>query len=237
MSEDADAPPQLSAATAAALADFLRSRDAAADASADGAACPVGEDWSKSQFWYTQETAEALADAVAGALKEKAVKDAPLPRVACVACPSFFHALRSRHGDTVDALLLEHDDRLAALGPYAFYDYNEPTVVPPEWRHGADAVIADPPYLAVECLKKTSTTVTELARTTNALVLLLTGAVMRHTARGALRVTPCVFRPEHRSKLGNEFMAATNWEGVASRLGGWDEEWREELDEAEGKEA
>lgn len=227
---DSDDPPTLSDATAAALAEFLRARDAAADAAADGAACPVVEDWSKSQFWYTNDTAKRLADAVVGALGESKQEGGPLPRVACVACPSFFHALRTRHGDAVDAILLEHDDRLAELGPYSFYDYNEPTVVPDAWRHACDAVVADPPYLAQECLSKTSVSVKELRRNDDSLVLLLTGAIMRHTARATLGLTPCVFRPEHRSKLGNEFMAATNWDGVAARLGGWDHEWRAELD-------
>ena len=220
--------PALSASTASALAEFLAERAAAAERADDG--CPLAEDWSKSQFWYTADTAAAAADAVVGAVG-KGGRGPSVPRVACVACPSLFHALRTRHGDAVDAILLEHDDRLAELGPYAAYDYNEPLALPAGWAASADAVVADPPYLAASCLAKTAESVHALKKGDDAVVLLLTGAVMRRDARRLLGVTPAAFRPEHRSKLGNEFMAATNSEAVAEALGGWDDAWRRELDE------
>lgn len=36
-----------------------------------------------------------------------------------------------------------------------------------------------------------------------------------------LKARPCVFRPVHQNKLGNEFMLFTNYDPIA-RLGGWD---------------
>ncbi len=54
-------------------------------------------------------------------------------------------------------------------------------------------------------------------------VLFLTGAVMRATAARALGCRPCVFRPQHSSKLGNEFLCYASYEPPSSgRLGGWD---------------
>ena len=52
--------------------------------------------------------------------------------------------------------LLEYDERYSCRGDFSFYDYNEPQRVP-EALHGAfDVVVADPPYLAEECLVKTA---------------------------------------------------------------------------------
>ena len=62
-----------------------------------------------------------------------------------------------------------------------------------------------------------------LRRTAASPVLFLTGAVMRRVAASALGCRPCVFRPQHSSKLGNEFYLYTSYEPPADgRLGGWD---------------
>jgi hypothetical protein len=63
-------------------------------------------------------------------------------------------------------------------------------------------------------------TVRLLQRTPATPVIFLTGAVMRHVAARALGCRPCVFRPQHSSKLGNEFLCYTSYE--SARLGGWD---------------
>jgi len=96
--------------------------------------------------------------------------------------------------------------------------------VPDALRGAFDVVVADPPYLAEECLLKTAECVllrwarwrapaltrSVRARTVRLLrrgpaspVLLLTGAVMQPVAERALGCRPCVFRPQHASKLGN----------------------------------
>ena len=59
-----------------------------------------------------------------------------------------------------------------------------------------------------------------LQRAPDAPVLLLTGAVMQPVAERALGCRPCVFRPQHSSKLGNEFFCYASYN--AARLGGWD---------------
>ena len=59
-------------------------------------------------------------------------------------------------------------------------------------------------------------------------VLFLTGAVMRPVALAALGARPCVFRPQHSSKLGNEFLCYTTYEPApGSGLGGWDSTLRD----------
>ena len=141
--------------------------------------------------------------------------------------------------------LLEFDERYSCRGDFSFYDYNEPQRVP-EALHGAfDVVVADPPYLAEECLVKTAEyvathrrprhvqsadaflavalairTVRLLQRRPDSPVLLLTGAIMQLVAERALGCRPCVFRPQHSSKLGNDFYLYASYDAV--RLGGWD---------------
>lgn len=234
MPADDDAPA-LSATTAAALASFLAARDAGQDddEGGAGAACPFKEDWGLSQFWYTGATAARLAAALAAAVANPAAK--ALPRVACVACPSLFRALRERHAATVDAHLFEHDDRFAALGPYTRYDFNEPLAVPQEMLGAYEAVAADPPYLAATCFAKTAETVRALQSSPSAPILIMTGAVMQGNVWRELGARPAAFRPAHAHKLGNEFLASTNCAPLAAGLGGWDEELGAELD-AEGGE-
>ena len=63
-------------------------------------------------------------------------------------------------------------------------------------------------------------TVRLLQRRPDAPVLLLTGAIMQLVAQRALGCRPCVFRPQHSSKLGNDFYCYASYD--AARLGGWD---------------
>lgn len=51
---------------------------------------------------------------------------------------------------------------------------------------------------------------------------LLTGAVMREAAARLLQLRPATFRPEHKNKLGNDFLLYSNVTPSA-RLGGWDQ--------------
>ena len=52
--------------------------------------------------------------------------------------------------------LLEYDERYSCRGDFSFYDYNEPQSIPDALRGAFDVVVADPPYLAEECLAKTA---------------------------------------------------------------------------------
>lgn len=58
---------------------------------------------------------------------------------------------------------------------YVFYDYNNPLDLPANLvPHSFDIVVADPPYLSEECLKKTAETIKYL---TKGNILLCTGRV------------------------------------------------------------
>lgn len=61
--------------------------------------------------------------------------------------------------------LFEYDQRFGAYGAdYVFYDYNEPMRFDKELCNSFDLVIVDPPYLAEECLTKSSQTTKSLTR-------------------------------------------------------------------------
>ena len=98
-SEEPDSPPALSASTAALLQQFLAQK---AKAKEDAADDPFQENWALSQFWYTEETA--------GAVAAEAVKLAAGGGIACLACPSLFRRLRT-HYPKQPAHLLEYDSR------------------------------------------------------------------------------------------------------------------------------
>ena len=68
---------------------------------------------------------------------------------------------------------LEFDRRFSCFGDsFVFYDYNEPTALPAELQWSFDLVVADPPFLSEDCLRKTAQTIHYL---TTKKILLCTG--------------------------------------------------------------
>eukprot|EP00898_Chlorokybus_atmophyticus_P001714 jgi/Chlat1/2543/Chrsp175S02389 len=211
----------LSASTREALREFLQARadaEQARDGGGEGEA--FTEDWSMSQFWYDDKTARTIS-------AEAAAAAGPTGRIACVACPSIFRCLREHHPE-MSAQLFEYDRRFAAFGErFTLYDYREPEAVPEDLAHTFDVIVADPPYLSEECLAKTVKTVRLLSRqqegsssSSSTRRLLLTGAVQRDRAREYLNARPCAFRPQHKNKLGNEFMCFADYAPITPGLGG-----------------
>ncbi|KAK1644033.1 hypothetical protein QYE76_061838 [Lolium multiflorum] len=216
--EDDDERPQLSAAAATALREFLEQRvDGEKGKGDEGGVELVAEDWRLSQFWYDDRTARALAAEVA-----RLASGLPgAPAVACVACPTLYAYLKKTSPD-VPAQLLEYDERFGRYGAgFTFYDYNRPEELPPALKHAYRIVVADPPYLSQECLEKVAKTVSFLAPPEGSFLLLLTGEVQTDRALELLDVRPCGFKPQHSNKLGNMFRLFTNYD-PADRLGGWD---------------
>ncbi|GAQ88433.1 N-6 adenine-specific DNA methylase [Klebsormidium nitens] len=206
-----DVTDSLSGSTLAALQEFLAEQKQAAE-NAEGD--PFAEDWGLSQFWYTRETAHKVAEEVV----EKS--DGGRQPIACVACPSLFRELKASFPEA-NVHLFEFDNRFSSFGSqFTFYDYNKPVRLPAEQKGHFQVVVADPPYLSDECIQKTAQTV-EYLSCSNASRLILTGAVQRDRVWKYLGMRPCVFRPEHQKKLGNEFLVYTNYE-ACQRLGGWD---------------
>lgn len=91
LDEDDDAPV-LSSHALAALKEFLSERQShsVADSDAvDSEVALVSEDWRLSQFWYSGETAETVAEEVL-TLCDGVVDS----RVACIACPTLYAYLK-----------------------------------------------------------------------------------------------------------------------------------------------
>ena len=110
----------------------------------------------------------------------------------------------------ISAVLLEYDKRFAVFGEdFVFYDYKNPLAVPREMGSAFDVVLADPPFLADECLTKTAVTVKFMAKNQ---IILCTGAVMEDMAKRLLNLNKCQFVPGHRNNLANEFRCYTNYD-------------------------
>uniref|UniRef100_A0ACD5X4D9 Uncharacterized protein n=1 Tax=Avena sativa TaxID=4498 RepID=A0ACD5X4D9_AVESA len=141
--EDDDERPQLSAAAAMALREFLEQRVEGEKGEGDGCGVElVAEDWRLSQFWYDERTARELAEEVA-----RLASGLDGAAVACVACPTLYAYLKKSSPD-LPAQLLEYDERFGQYGgDFTFYDYNQPEELPPAMKHAYRIVVADPPYL------------------------------------------------------------------------------------------
>ncbi|KAM9320438.1 EEF1A lysine methyltransferase 1 [Gastrophryne carolinensis] len=206
---DDDDVPQLSAQALEALQEFYAEQQQREslksgpeyDKFSVGA---VEEDWQLSQFWYDDETALNLArEAIAASGKNK--------RIACVSAPSIYQKLKGLAGDNVSISLLEFDRRFSVYGDdFIFYDYNNPLDLPDRLEpHSYDVVLADPPYLSEECLRKTAETIHYL---TKGRILLCTGAVMEDLVKKILGLNMCKFIPRHTRSLANEFRCFANYE-------------------------
>ncbi|XP_032170853.1 EEF1A lysine methyltransferase 1 isoform X2 [Mustela erminea] len=203
-SDDEDIP-QLSSHALAALQEFYAEQKQQSDPGRDDKynIGIIEENW-LSQFWYSQDTALRLATEAVAAAGEHG-------RIACVSAPSVYQKLRSLHREDISVYIFEYDKRFAIYGEeYIFYDYNNPLDLPEKIAtHSFDIVIADPPYLSKECLRKTSETIKYL---TQGKILLCTGAVMEEEAAKLLGVKMCKFIPKHTRTLGNEFRCYVNYD-------------------------
>ncbi|XP_009189844.1 EEF1A lysine methyltransferase 1 isoform X5 [Papio anubis] len=201
-----DETPQLSAHTLAALQEFYAEQKQQIDLGEDDKynIGIIEENWQLSQFWYSQETALRLAQEAIAAVGEGG-------RIACVSAPSVYQKLRELCRENFTVYIFEYDKRFAMYGEeFIFYDYNNPLDLPERIAaHSFDIVIADPPYLSEECLRKTSETIKYLTR---GKILLCTGAIMEEQAAELLGVKMCTFVPKHTRNLANEFRCYVNYD-------------------------
>lgn len=93
--------------------------------------------------------------------------------IALVSTPSLYKKVKELHTASSSkgrVVLLEYDKRFKVYPDFVFFDYNSPLAfeindLPAELpAHSFDVVVADPPFLAEECLEKTSKTVRHLAK-------------------------------------------------------------------------
>ncbi|XP_068667084.1 uncharacterized protein [Aristolochia californica] len=211
---DDENPPMLSSHTLEALKEFLEEQKQQQNAD-DGEVVLVSEDWRLSQFWYDRET----ADTVATEVRNLSVSSSS--PIACIACPTIYAYLK-KIDPSIPVKLLEFDSRFSQYGSdFTFYDYNHPEELPEAMKHAYQIIVADPPYLSKECLEKVARTISFLVRPGECYLLLLTGEVQKDIAAELLGLYPCGFRPQHSSKLGNEFRLFTNYD-PGERLGCWE---------------
>ncbi|CCE27577.1 probable NADH2 dehydrogenase (ubiquinone) 40K chain [Claviceps purpurea 20.1] len=229
MTED-DQSLMLSAHALAALAEFNAERDAhqskfdelkaQADKDAQFSMEAFAEDWNKSQFWYSDETAELLADQLLSASGNSSI--------GVISTPSVFVALRNKLRDLPldrqpKVVLLEHDDRFAVFPEFVYYDYQQPLKLPGNMKGSLDSVICDPPFLNEDCQTKAALTVRWLLKSdpcpsTLPRVIVCTGERMKHIVAKlyrSLKVQTTNFEPKHASGLSNEFYCYANFESSA----------------------
>lgn len=94
-----------------------------------------------------------------------------------MSAPSVYQKLKQGvvdSSDQVSAVVFEYDRRFSTYGEdFIFYDYNKPLSLPARVApQSFDIVLADPPYLSEECLRKVAQTVKFLSK---GKVLLCTG--------------------------------------------------------------
>lgn len=111
------------------------------------------EDWQLSQFWYTDSTADLLADA----LLEGADSDTV---IAIVSAPSVYAAIKRKQDQEIPTkhiYLMEYDRRfelLAGKEHFLFYDYQAPQDFDAKLKGKVDRLIIDPPFLNEDCQNK-----------------------------------------------------------------------------------
>lgn len=185
------------------------------------------ENWGRSQFWYTSETAELLAgELLAGTSANM--------NIAFVSTPSVFVAakniLAKRPLEKRPILhLLEFDERFRVFPEFVYYDYRRPFRLPVTLKGTADRVICDPPFLNEDCHTKVALTVSWVTKAPdNVKVLMCTGErvqtlIWKLYKRFGMRTT--TFTPSHSRELGNEFLCYANFESSS---------WRWVHDQGEG---
>ncbi|KAI1207776.1 putative N6-adenine methyltransferase-domain-containing protein [Annulohypoxylon truncatum] len=249
MADSDDEPITLSSHALSALQEFYGERDAhvekfeklkvvAEEEQVD--AVPLSmeaftEDWNKSQFWYSDETATLYAKQLLDGVTEDEV-------IAVVSTPSVFVALKNLL-NTADAAqpkpkqvyLLEHDQRFAIFSEFIFYDFLQPTKLPAHLKGAVDRIICDPPFLSEDCQTKTALTVRWMSRTfagagsqgqPHPRLIVTTGERMEplitklYRSLGARTTT---YEPVHAHGLGNEFYCYANFECDAWKFKGKEE--------------
>ncbi|KAH9737744.1 protein-lysine N-methyltransferase [Citrus sinensis] len=223
--EEDDDRPMLSSQALAALQEFLSEQNQTSETaqnkteSDSDEVALVSEDWRLSQFWYDAVTAETVAQEAVSLCSDSD------SRVACIACPTLYAYLKKIRPE-VSAKILEYDMRFEQYGSdFAFYDYNQPQDLPLELKHAFNVVVADPPYLmhVAGNMIPSSMSSCEHIVWSSLESHAYKCEVQKERAAELLGLRPCGFRPQHSSKLGNEFRLFTNY-GPGTRLGGWEQE-------------
>jgi len=183
------------------------------------------EDWQLSQFWYSDATADLLADALLEGADENTV-------IAVVSAPSVYAAIQKKPEEDIPTkhiYLFEFDKRfevMAGKDHFVFYNYEVPTEFESEIKHKVDRLLIDPPFLNENCQTKSSITANVLlapndgSKTANGIakhrLISCTGERMKDIMKKVYPETNITtFLPEHGNGLSNEFRcyADFDWNG------------------------
>lgn len=121
------------------------------------------------QYWYSPRTVEALALEVA----EQCPKDGVC---AFLSTPSVYFAVKKlRTTTSLRCILLDFDRKFEKEeSNFVFFDFNEPTAIPPELHLTCDYVVVDPPFITEEVWRKYSISIQALLRPESGKILLTT---------------------------------------------------------------
>jgi len=160
--------------------------------------------WNLSQFWYSDQTRVTLA--------EECARLANGGIIACLACPSTYHALITDVGyDPALAYCFEYDHRFSIYGTsFIHYDYKSPLEFPAELRKQCAVVIIDPPYLQEDVLISTSVSMVAL-RAEQGHMIIATGLTMDGVITERLKMHRARFEPQHSNGLSNPFGTWTSF--------------------------
>ncbi|KAH9202514.1 putative N6-adenine methyltransferase-domain-containing protein [Zygosaccharomyces rouxii] len=180
------------------------------------------EDWQLSQFWYADDTADVLAEA----LLEGADPDTV---IAVVSAPSVYAAILKRPKEqipTKNIYLFEYDTRfelLAGRDHYVYYDYVQPLEFTDQLKGKVDRLLIDPPFLHNNCQTNSSITAKALlapkdgSKTMNGYLrhrfMSCTGERMADLISKLYpdsKIT--TFLPQHANGLSNEFRCYADFE-------------------------
>ncbi|AET40560.1 protein-lysine N-methyltransferase Ecym_6177 [Eremothecium cymbalariae DBVPG len=180
------------------------------------------EDWQLSQFWYSDETAEILAESLLDGADEDTT-------IAILSAPSVYAAIQKMEEDkipTKNIYLLEFDKRFELLAGYdyfVFYDYTHPLDFDGRLKGKIDRLLIDPPFLNEHCQTNSSITAKALLKPENkektkhgCLKNRLVSCTGERMASVISKVYPDTkstsFYPEHANGLSNEFRCYANFE-------------------------
>lgn len=192
----------------------------------------VNEDFSLSQFWYDQNTINIFVNEIYNIANDNNLTNI---NVALVSCPSIFYTLHDRmqqQNDNikVNATIFEYDHRFKQQFPnnYQYYDFNDPTNIDRSLHNTYDIIIADPPYINIECTQKVGVTLELLRKkktndnnhnNNNSYIIYNTGIVLRQQIELLLDLKCVNFEPSHRVGLMNQFATYTSYNSKG--LVGW----------------
>ena len=172
----------------------------------------VTENWNLSQFWYTEATRQILAKEIYYATLDD--------NIAFLSCPSLYHSFTEMYYDRRDrSYLFEFDSRFydhAGENFLKFDCFNVEAMkasVAKRKFPSFDYVVADPPYLSIECLESMSNCVKFLAGDKGKILYIAGDTVVENVPYYLPMCHPLKFLPQNNT-LRNAFFCYVNYDSA-----------------------